>query len=306
MATELEPQKKRARRFKRPRYDSKDNEGAAVAAMTLHADQFKAYQEELDCKHDKYERLVKLSRDCTIVSKRTIFLLHRISGETDKSKILLEAETKLHEVLNNFKEIASELVGEDPGKYHRAYSPGVQEFIEALSYLVFLKNGSLISLEDAQEHLTFRRNVTQVAMVVDEAEKLSKDESIEGEFEVEEVVIHKVPLESVDFVLGIADLTGELMRMCVNAIGSGTLSQPFKLLLFVRAVYCAFSSLRPVSREIPQKLRVLRNSLEKIEHVCYTLRIRGSEVPKHMLLDVVTSYSSTYNTTEDKEACDFD
>jgi len=33
---------------------------------------------ELDAKHDKHERIVKLSRDVTVESKRTIFLLHRI------------------------------------------------------------------------------------------------------------------------------------------------------------------------------------------------------------------------------------
>ena len=38
-----------------------------------------AFQQELDARHDKYERLVKLSRDITVESKRTIFLLHRIT-----------------------------------------------------------------------------------------------------------------------------------------------------------------------------------------------------------------------------------
>lgn len=37
------------------------------------------FQQELDTKHDKYERLVKISRDVTIESKRTIFLLHRVT-----------------------------------------------------------------------------------------------------------------------------------------------------------------------------------------------------------------------------------
>ena len=34
---------------------------------------------ELDSKHDKHERIFKLSRDITVESKRTIFLLHRIT-----------------------------------------------------------------------------------------------------------------------------------------------------------------------------------------------------------------------------------
>lgn len=40
---------------------------------------FKVFQQELDTRHDKYERLVKLSRDVTIESKRSIFLLHRVT-----------------------------------------------------------------------------------------------------------------------------------------------------------------------------------------------------------------------------------
>lgn len=41
---------------------------------------FYTYQADLDKKHDRYERLVKLSRDVTIESKRVIFLLQRVSG----------------------------------------------------------------------------------------------------------------------------------------------------------------------------------------------------------------------------------
>lgn len=39
---------------------------------------FYKYSIELDDKHDRYERVVKLSRDITIESKRLIFLLHTI------------------------------------------------------------------------------------------------------------------------------------------------------------------------------------------------------------------------------------
>lgn len=37
---------------------------------------FKDFSIQLDEKHDRYERIVKLSRDITIESKRIIFLLH--------------------------------------------------------------------------------------------------------------------------------------------------------------------------------------------------------------------------------------
>ncbi|KAL3286524.1 hypothetical protein HHI36_001029 [Cryptolaemus montrouzieri] len=42
---------------------------------------FLDFSKELDDKHDRYERIVKLSRDITIESKRIIFTLH--STNTD-------------------------------------------------------------------------------------------------------------------------------------------------------------------------------------------------------------------------------
>lgn len=50
-----------------------------ISIVTVSLTFFAVFQQELDTKHDKYERLVKISRDITIESKRTIFLLHRVT-----------------------------------------------------------------------------------------------------------------------------------------------------------------------------------------------------------------------------------
>ena len=57
----------------------------------------------LDSRHDKKERIVKLSRDITIESKRIIFCLHRIKNEddTNKDSILEEAEKRLADLRGN-------------------------------------------------------------------------------------------------------------------------------------------------------------------------------------------------------------
>ena len=49
----------------------------------------------LDARHDKRERIVKLSRDITIESKRIIFCLHRIKSDEDKMAVLEEDERKV-------------------------------------------------------------------------------------------------------------------------------------------------------------------------------------------------------------------
>uniref|UniRef100_A0A5F9DD20 Translin associated factor X n=1 Tax=Oryctolagus cuniculus TaxID=9986 RepID=A0A5F9DD20_RABIT len=81
---------------------------------------FKSFQQELDARHDKYERLVKLSRDITVESKRTIFLLHRITSAPDMEEILTESENKLDSVRQKILQVAQELAGEDMHQFHRA------------------------------------------------------------------------------------------------------------------------------------------------------------------------------------------
>uniref|UniRef100_A0A3B3Z4G3 Uncharacterized protein n=1 Tax=Poecilia mexicana TaxID=48701 RepID=A0A3B3Z4G3_9TELE len=82
------------------------------------------FQQELDTRHDKYERLVKISRDITIESKRSIFLLHRVTNIPDPEVVLNEAESKLDGVRQKIGQIAEELRGEDIYQFHRAFTPG--------------------------------------------------------------------------------------------------------------------------------------------------------------------------------------
>lgn len=42
-------------------------------------------------------------------------------------------------------------------------------------------------------------------------------------------------------------------------------------------------------KELNRKLHVLKESLAKMEYVCYNIKVRGSEVPKHMLVNVIDS-----------------
>lgn len=88
---------------------------------------FKDYQEKLDSRYDKYERLMKCSRDMTIANKRIIFLLQRISGTVSRDQIFKEADAKFLEVKEMLKKIASELLDDDPYLFNRAFSQ-IQEY----------------------------------------------------------------------------------------------------------------------------------------------------------------------------------
>lgn len=229
------------------------------------------FQNELDSRYDKHERIVKLSRDTTIHSKRIIFLLHRCSEEKkteaqDNGEIFIKAEHKLTLVKRMLGDISKELRTEDPARFHRAYTNGVQEFIEALSFYFYLKEDRLIPFHEAKEWMTFS----------------FLQESNKGE----ESDIISFPLTILDYALGIADLTGEIMRLTVNAVGAGNWSLPFTSLNFMRSMQRGFQSLIPTHSEVTHKLQTLNQSLFKIEKVCYEIKLRGSENISRPIIDL--------------------
>ena len=299
--------RKRGRREKWSKFKEKDEGEKDLPKFTgKYAEVFQEYRKEIDLQHDKYERLVKLSRDCTMQSKRAIFTLHQFSGgEENKEKILHEAKKKINtDVLPLLHSIALEISGEDPHKYHRAFSPGLQEFIEAVAFYKYLRCERLVSLGEVQEYLTFQTDQNKDSKD-DEFEKTDKckdifeedtdkiDKSGARELDSASTKFIILPLCPSDFILGLADLTGELMRLCINSVGSGNRDLPFSLLPFYRALYCGFHMIGPGIKFMNQKMTVLRSSLGKVENVCYTLKVRGSEIPKHMLMDMLNTTSTS-------------
>uniref|UniRef100_A0A3Q3WQY4 Translin-associated protein X n=1 Tax=Mola mola TaxID=94237 RepID=A0A3Q3WQY4_MOLML len=243
------------------------------------------FQQELDTRHDKYERLVKISRDVTIESKRTIFLLHRVTSVQDTEDLLNEAEAKLDGVRQKIGQIAEELRGEDIYQFHRAFTPGIQEYVEAASFLHYIRHRSLISLEEINARLVFMRT--------EKADPRGPEALPLGA----QVLTFQVTPS--DYLLGVADLTGELMRMCISSVGNGDIDTPFQLSQFLRQIHDGFSYIGNTGPyEVSKKLHTLRQSLGKVEDACYALRVRGSEIPKHMLADVFSSRTTIIDPEE--------
>lgn len=192
---------------------------------------FRGYASELDDKHDRYERIIKFSRDITVESKRLIFLLHTVDLRNPNStKIMSEAFTRLSTLCtNSFANIAKELDGRDPYQYARAYSAGLQEFVEAFTYYDYLANDSIQNWKDIQQKLTYAPKV----------EENSDATIVETEDQPPAVVTKELTclVQPVEFMLGLADLSGELMRKCINALGSGDVETCHKACNFIQHLY---------------------------------------------------------------------
>ncbi|KAG0273936.1 hypothetical protein BGZ95_010261 [Linnemannia exigua] len=111
-----------------------------------------------------------------------------------------------------------------------------------------------------------------------------------------------------DYLLGIADLTGELMRLAINTLGQSLMpttpqendGQTARLLSpeqrvqhilrFLRDIKSGFDGLSLTKMSpISKKMGVLRQSLQKIEIACYNVKVRGAEYPPEVLRQMLMS-----------------
>ena len=60
---------------------------------------------------------------------------------------------KLREIQGHYAKLRPELEGDKFWRYQRQVSPGLQEYIEALSFAHYLDHGSLITYEEVQRTL---------------------------------------------------------------------------------------------------------------------------------------------------------
>jgi len=108
-----------------------------------------------------------------------------------------------------------------------------------------------------------------------------------------------------EYVLGISDVAGELMRIAVHSVGAGDKEMPFVICRTLRELCTAMSSLYGIARDLPQKLSSLRQSLAKVEAACYAIHVRGSELPDHLLTNML-SFKPAVLPTDDLGSVDLD
>ncbi|KAF2298896.1 hypothetical protein GH714_028960 [Hevea brasiliensis] len=161
----------------------------------------------------------------------------------NKEEVLEKAEKDLAAVTDQYmSRLVKELQGTDFWKLRRAYSPGVQEYVEAATFCKFCRTGTLLNLDEINASLL----------------PLS-DPSLEP-----------LQLNILDYLLGLADLTGELMRLAIGRISDGEPEFAERICKFVREIYRELSLIVPHmddSSDMKTKMDTMLQSMLKIENV---------------------------------------
>eukprot|EP00466_Bigelowiella_natans_P004135 jgi/Bigna1/129463/aug1.9_g4171 len=256
---------------------------------------FNALSTQYDERNNRRETIYRQTRELTIQSKRMIFTLHRFRPLEKNEKLLKDGEiaaTKLYQIVQNIHGML-----EDEDDYWRMLpkiSFGLQEFIEAVSFLHYIKTKEIIKCSEIESRINLLHDMTKTG-------ENKKDDLDSDKMEVESKTKltwkFRVTLE--DYLLGIADTTGEMMRLATTCAGAGDQKSPMEILKLVRDLYSILLPVTVRSREWGKKLEVMLASLKKIERLCYKLHIQGREYPPHLLKKILSSTSnSEYNDND--------
>lgn len=221
----------------------------------------------------------------------------RSLGEPISGSITKAAKPYETTIRNAFTAVAPELQSVNAYRYANNITGGIQEFMESLLFQHYLATQTLLSYEESEVTMN---------------ELVAEQEAVEGEDRKGKPQINLTPE---DYILGVYDMTGELMRFSITAMattgnlpsGSRETDQDVDMaesgadastrkasqrtaLSDIREIEARLQALdveygSRFHRDAESKAKVLHQCVEKVERALYGLVVRGSERPKGWVPD---------------------
>lgn len=176
-----------------------------------------------------------------------------------ESAILKDVSQYSEQIKSKFTSVIPDLQGINSWRYRRNITGAIQEFLEAQDFGYYIKHKTLLDLEGA------------------------KGSFPEG-----------ILLTTDDYILGLFDLTGEMMRFAITTLATTGGLPAFRnddlqdgtrsILSDMQEIRASFEALEfgssTLARDVQKKMDVMRASVEKVENAVYGMKVRGRERPK--------------------------
>ncbi|KAI1812947.1 Translin [Poronia punctata] len=218
---------------------------------------FESFRDELDIHHDRRMKIGKVSRDVTALSKKVIFSLQRVRklSQPIPERIQAEIDGRLKEIGELLQSIQQDVQGMNRYRYPLIC---LEEFVEAITFAHYLRHQSLMTPAEVQSALPADIQVTPA-----------------------------------DYVFGIFDLTGEMMRFA-TAVTALTGSVPTEaedrtILTDLQDVSSMLQTYPPVGGKLgvyARKTSIMVEQVHKVERLAYGVSVRGNERPKGWMPDL--------------------
>ena len=182
---------------------------------------FEKLRKEIQEYDTERERLIKKSRDVLKLSKQVIYAVHR--GELKEAARLIKKIELEKKNLSRIAQHSKKML------FEGSYKIAVQEYVEAILYYEFVKNGKLVNLNVSANY----------------------------------------------FILGLADLPGELVRKAVFLAGKGKVAKVIKIKDEVDWIYGELLRFDLRENEIRRKVDSIKYDLRKLEDLVLDLKLKG-------------------------------
>lgn len=192
-----------------------------------------------------------------------------------------EIQSRLADISKLLASIAPEVQGINRHRYARNMSC-IEELIEALTFAHYLRTQSLMGCTHSVETVAALSNPLPDPMDVDAGDAAPEPDAAHHP---------AVLVTEQDYLMGIFDLSGEMMRFATTSAAlNGTLDGPAPA---NRTIVADMQELGSVFEILPHqhgksyamKLETLRQSVLKVEKLGYGLKVRGSERPAGWMPD---------------------
>ncbi|OTA68639.1 Translin [Hypoxylon sp. EC38] len=238
-----------------------DNRTAKDVPRNAYTSMFESFRDELDEHHGRRMKIGKVSRDVTALSKKIIFSLQRVRklNQPLPARIQADVEERLKEIAGHLVTIEGDVAGMNRYRYPLIC---LEEFVEAVSFSHYLQHQKLITPSETQEALPAQ-----------------------------------ITLTPSDYVFGIFDLTGEMMRFATAATAlSGSMpglsSESFnnRTILTDMQEISSLLQICPTVGGKPgiysKKSSIMIEQVRKVERLGYGITVRGNERPKGWMPDM--------------------
>ncbi|KAI0839039.1 Translin [Hypoxylon sp. FL0890] len=238
-----------------------DNRTVKDVPRNAYTSMFESFRDELDEHHDRRMRIGKVSRDVTALSKKIIFSLQRVRklNQPLSARTQADVEERLKEIAGHLATIEGDVAGMNRYRYPLIC---LEEFVEAVSFCHYLQHQKLITPLETQEALP-----AQIALTAS------------------------------DYVFGIFDLTGEMMRFATAATalsgsmpGLSTEGSDNRTILTDMQEISSLLQICPTVGGKPsiysKKSSIMVEQVRKVERLGYGITVRGNERPKGWMPDM--------------------
>lgn len=238
-----------------------DSRTAKDLPRNAYTPMFESFRDELDEHHDRRMKIGKVSRDVTALSKKIIFSLQRVRklNQPLPARIQADVEERLKEIAGHLVTIEGDVAGMNRYRYPLIC---LEEFVEAVSFSHYLQHQKLITPSETQEALPAQ-----------------------------------ITLTPSDYVFGIFDLTGEMMRFATAATalsgsmpGLSTESSDNRTILTDMQEISSLLQTCPTVGGKPgiysKKSSIMIEQVRKVERLGYGIIVRGNERPKGWMPDM--------------------